>query len=189
MSDVKEDILNSAKKHFDRFGYKKTTLDDIARDMKISKKTLYDHFEDKEDLFVSLFIRETLNARNRIFEKIPDTMNPLEKLKVALERGICIFSKDSFLVRVLKDDESLYSPFLTTKYHNLVEKGIITIIADILIEGKEKGLFRDINEQITAYYLFKLFQAITYAKTTDIEVDESTTKETIEFIFNGIVKR
>jgi len=188
MSDIKEDILNSAKKHFDRFGYKKTTLDDIARDMKISKKTIYEHFEDKEDLFVSLFIRETLHARSRIFEGIPDTMNPLEKMKAALERGICIFSKDSFLVRVLKDDESLYSPFLTTKYHDLVEDGIITIIADILTDGKEKGLFRDINEKTTAYYLFKMFQAITYAKTADMEVDENTTREMIDFIFNGIVK-
>lgn len=189
MSDVKEDILNSAKKHFDRFGYKKTTLDDIARDMKISKKTIYEHFEDKEDLFVSLFIRETLLARNRIFEEIPDTMNPIEKLKVALERGTCIFSKDSFLVRVLKDDEHLYSPFLTTKYHNLVEDGIITIIADILTDGKKQGLFRDINEKTMAYYFFKLFQAVTYAKTADMEVDENTTKEMIDFIFNGIVKQ
>ena len=189
MSDVKEDILSSAKKHFDRFGYKKTTLDDIARDMKISKKTIYEHFEDKEDLFVSLFIKETLSARNRIFEAIPDTMNPLEKLKAALERGVCIFSKDSFLVRVLKDDESLYSPFLTTKYHDLVEDGIITIIADILAEGNEKGLMRDIDEKHIAYYLFKLFQSVTYAKTTDMEVDEDTTKEIIDFIFNGLVKK
>jgi AcrR family transcriptional regulator len=189
MSDVKEEILNSAKKHFDRFGYKKTTLDDIARDMKISKKTIYEHFEDKEDLFVSLFIRETLRARNGIFEEIPDSINPLEKLKVALERGVYIFSKDSFLVRVLRDDESLYSPFLTTKYHNLVEEGIITIIADILAEGKEKGLFRDVNEKAIAYYLFKLFQSVTYAKTVDMDVNEGTTKEIIDFIFNGIVKQ
>jgi AcrR family transcriptional regulator len=187
MSSVKEEILDISKKHFDRFGFKKTTLDEIARDMKISKKTIYEHFEDKEDLFVSLFIRETLFARKKIFEGIPDTTNPVDKLKIALERGIFYFSKNSFLVRVLKDDESLYSPFLTIKYHDMVEEGIISIIANILIEGKEKGMFRDINEQSIAYYLFKLFQSITYAKTTDFEINQDTAKGLIDFILNGIV--
>lgn len=189
MSDLKEEILDIAKKHFDRFGFKKTTLDEIAKDLKISKKTIYEHFEDKEDLFVSLFIRETLSARQKIFEGIPDTVNSIEKLKMALERGTYIFNKDSFLVRVLKDDDGLYSPFLTTKYHEMVEEGIIAIIAEILTEGKEKGLFRDIDEKKAAYFFFRLFQSITYVRTMEFGDEEDVDKKLIDLIFYGIVKQ
>jgi len=189
MSDLKKSILDAAKKRFDRFGFKKTTIDEIAGDLKISKKTIYEHFEDKEELFINLFISEVLAARNKIFEGVPDTMSPIEKLKTALDRGITFFGKDTFMLRVLRDDNNLYSPFLTTKYHEVVEEGIVRIIADILAEGKTKGLFRDIDEQVTAYYLFKLFQAVTYARTTEFEEGKDTPQKLIDLIFYGIVKQ
>jgi AcrR family transcriptional regulator len=189
MSDLKNDILDAARKRFDRFGFKKTTLDEIAGDLKISKKTIYEHFSDKEDLFISLFIAETLAARNKIFEAIPAAMNPIDKLKTALDRGIVYFGKDTFLVRVLRDDNNLYSPFLTTKYHEMVEEGIIAVISDILAEGKAQGLFRDVDEKIAAYYFFKLFQSVTYARTTEFEQGKDAAKELIDLIFSGIVKQ
>jgi AcrR family transcriptional regulator len=189
MSDLRDSILDAAKKRFDRFGFKKTTLDEIARDLKISKKTIYEHFTDKEDLFITLFIAETLAARNKIFESIPIEMSPVDKLKTALDRGIAYFGKDTFLVRVLRDDGNLYSPFLTTKYHELVEEGIIRIIADILAEGKAQGLFRDVDEQTTAYYLFRLFQAVSYARTTEFEQGKDAAQGLIDLIFHGIVKQ
>jgi AcrR family transcriptional regulator len=189
MSDQKEEILEAAKRRFDRFGFKKTTLDEIAKDLKISKKTIYEHFEDKEDLFISLFIAETLAARNKIFKGITDAMNPIEKLKTALDRGIVYFGKDTFLVRVLRDDNNLYSPFLTTKYHEMVEDGIVGIIARILVEGKAQGLLRDIDEKTTAYYLFKLFQSITYAQSSELPEEIDKSKALIDLVFYGIVKQ
>jgi len=43
----KELILDKAQERFDLFGFKKTTMDEISRACKISKKTLYEQFEDK----------------------------------------------------------------------------------------------------------------------------------------------
>ena len=50
MSDTEQSILELARKRFERFGYRKTTIDEICRDGGISKKTLYRHFRDKEEL-------------------------------------------------------------------------------------------------------------------------------------------
>ncbi len=41
MDDIKNNILDKAKDRLDRFGFKKTTMDEISRDCKISKKTIY----------------------------------------------------------------------------------------------------------------------------------------------------
>ena len=61
--EIKNMILDKAKERFDRFGYKKTTMDEISRDCKISKKTLYELFSDKENLFNSLFCAKARRPR------------------------------------------------------------------------------------------------------------------------------
>ena len=47
LMEAKEKILKGATELFFRLGVKSITMDDIARELGISKKTLYQHFEDK----------------------------------------------------------------------------------------------------------------------------------------------
>lgn len=50
----KEQIAEVFGKHVTRFGYAKTTLDEVAREMHISKKTIYTHFDSKADMYAYL---------------------------------------------------------------------------------------------------------------------------------------
>jgi AcrR family transcriptional regulator len=50
----KEQIAEVFEKHLARYGYAKTTLDEVARELRISKKTIYAHFEGKRDIFAYL---------------------------------------------------------------------------------------------------------------------------------------
>ena len=72
MEELKTLILDNAKNRFDRFGFQKTTMDEISRDCKISKRTLYEHFHDKQHLFDSLFVRECEKDLEIIFSRIGD---------------------------------------------------------------------------------------------------------------------
>jgi AcrR family transcriptional regulator len=47
----KEQIAEVFEKHLSRYGYSKTTLDEVAREMRISKKTIYTHFDGKADIY------------------------------------------------------------------------------------------------------------------------------------------
>ena len=49
----KEEIVRAASKRFSRHGLNKTTLDEIARDVRIGKPTIYHYFQSKNDLFYS----------------------------------------------------------------------------------------------------------------------------------------
>jgi AcrR family transcriptional regulator len=55
----KEEIIRAAAKRFGRHGLGKTTLDEIARDVRIGKPTIYHYFKSKDDLFYSSIIWET----------------------------------------------------------------------------------------------------------------------------------
>ena len=47
----KEQIAEVFGRHLSRFGYAKTTLDEIAAEMHISKKTIYAHFDSKAEIY------------------------------------------------------------------------------------------------------------------------------------------
>lgn len=50
----RETILNSAKSLFARYGERSVSMDDIARESSISKKTIYQHFSNKESLLLTI---------------------------------------------------------------------------------------------------------------------------------------
>ena len=50
MDIKKKEILEQALKLFMRLGVKSMTMDDVATHLRVSKKTLYEHFTDKNDL-------------------------------------------------------------------------------------------------------------------------------------------
>jgi len=53
-------ILDAAAELILRWGYKKTTIDDIAKQARVAKGTIYLHWKTREDLFMALIIREDL---------------------------------------------------------------------------------------------------------------------------------
>jgi AcrR family transcriptional regulator len=182
----KDYILDISKKRFDRFGFKKTTVDEISRDAGISKKTLYENFKNKEDLFVSLFIREALTARKAILGRLRNIEDPLVKIGKFMLFARDYFEEQPFMVRVLEDGDGLYAPFLKKKYRILVEEGILNVFADILQEGIEKGEFRRLDTKITSYIIFKLFQAFTYAKTMPWQNEQTDEEAELNIMINFI---
>ena len=84
---MKEKILQYSKEVFYREGFYKITMDEIARDLKISKKTIYKYFPSKEAIVKEL-IEETLQRVNIAHDEILQRdINSLEKL-VAVGRFI-----------------------------------------------------------------------------------------------------
>lgn len=63
-------ILDAAAELVQRWGYKKTTIDDIAKQARVAKGTIYLHWKNREDLFIALFVREALDAGYEIFERM-----------------------------------------------------------------------------------------------------------------------
>jgi len=66
MAVTKDQIADVVAKHVARFGYQKTTVDDIAADLGISKKTLYQHFDSKRDMYGYLVGRLASQSRSEM---------------------------------------------------------------------------------------------------------------------------
>lgn len=193
VDDIKNLILDKAKERFDRFGYKKTTMDELSRDCKISKKTIYEHFIDKEDLFTNLMLRENYKVRKMLLDDIEEIADPLEKIIQLIKTSIDFFNDDNFLTRLYKADETLFSNFISSKSASMMRVSTISIVADIISEGKKQGKFRDIDEEVIAYAGVRLFEAFSYMRSMEFSQEKVEqgyyTDVLIDFIAHAIVKR
>jgi AcrR family transcriptional regulator len=63
-------ILDAAAELILRWGYKKTTIDDIAKQARVAKGTIYLHWKTREDLFMALIIREDLKLGEDMKQRI-----------------------------------------------------------------------------------------------------------------------
>jgi AcrR family transcriptional regulator len=80
MDTQKEQIATSFQKHFEHFGYKKTSVDDIAKELKISKKTIYQHFSTKEEIFYYIVSKVARRYVNSMAGRLDDFTSYREKL-------------------------------------------------------------------------------------------------------------
>lgn len=80
----RENIIHHAAKMFVEQGIKAVRMDDIAQELGISKRTLYELFSDKEELIYQSIRYYSEYARERRMKHISDMVNPLEVMVVSL---------------------------------------------------------------------------------------------------------
>lgn len=188
-SEKRGQILNLAKKRFERVGFNKTTVDEIANDAGVSKRTLYQEFESKEKILQELFMFEALSVRKAILNQIKKITDPSEKLQTYLRLAKKYLDQNPFIVNVLNDGSGFFAPFLKDK-PQVVEEGIEEIMASILKEGMEKGVFRKMEERVVGHCIFLLFKGFTYGKSeVSKPFGQNQTIEFLNFIMNGIVAK
>ncbi len=80
--DTRDKILNVSNKLFSRFGFHKTSMDEIAKIARKAKGTLYYHFASKEDLFKEIVTKEIANMKNQLSVIIENpNLSASEKMK------------------------------------------------------------------------------------------------------------
>ena len=80
----KENIIHHASKMFVEQGIKAVRMDDIAQELSVSKRTLYELFNDKEELIYQCIRHYSEDARERRMQHISDINNPLEVMVISL---------------------------------------------------------------------------------------------------------
>lgn len=155
---MKEKILNKAVDLFLSFGFKSITMDDIAKEMAISKKTIYKYFRNKVDLVKAstIFIHQTMDTR--INEIVQKNFNAIEENFAIknLFKELFKKSKTSPMYQLKK-----YYP---KTYTYLMEHEICTF-KDCVMENLKKGIKeelyrRDIDkEMVIKLYFTLVFEA------------------------------
>ncbi len=89
-AEVREAILAAAGRLFERFGYKKTTVDDIAHEAGIGKATIYVHFPSKAETALSWIDRSNDRLLEQLQEIASSEGSPAERLRLMLHRRVMV---------------------------------------------------------------------------------------------------
>ncbi len=148
MDQELRNILTKVGELYNKYGIKSVTMDDVARELGISKKTLYIYVENKNDL-VSKVLDYQLENKNCAFSDIiKKEQNAIEQL---LEVGIYIIKSIADYNSSTLYDLKKYYPELSHKLHEERKKRMFDAIMGNIEKGKNEGLFRtDLNTEIIA---------------------------------------
>jgi AcrR family transcriptional regulator len=105
--DARERLLNAAERCFERFGLRRTTVDDVAREAKVSRSTVYRYFDGRGDLIAGAYLRES-EAVNAKVQALMSKPGPYaERLIKATLRSIEAVRRGKYLPLMLTPEGSL----------------------------------------------------------------------------------
>ena len=152
----------TAERLFSRFGVKSVTMDDVAKEISISKKTLYKCFRDKESLVMSTIESHMQETEHAINEIISNEKNPIYQLYKITQY---IISNQRRFSPSMMYDLKKYHPnsFLIFEKHRSTH--IVNNIKKNITLGRQTGHYRsDFDAQIIAHSFsmlsFSVFESI-----------------------------
>jgi TetR/AcrR family transcriptional regulator, cholesterol catabolism regulator len=145
---VKERILKTAVDLFWRYGVKSVTMEDIAKELGISKKTIYQHFVDK-DAIVEQVIEKELDCEKTDIDRLEsEARDPIHEVILASDYMRATLGTMS---PALLYDLKKYHPKAWNLFQKHKQEHIVHSISDNLRRGIQQGLYRhDINIDVLA---------------------------------------
>lgn len=137
--EKQEEILNKARKLFMTYGLRSITMDDLAKEMNISKKTLYQEFKDKATLIkkiVHLEVENMTQLMENIFKSSENTIDRMIKINLLM-----IQMKQKTPKNVQFDLEKYY-PDIAEEIKDDMETKMFDAIKQNHEKGKKEGLIR-----------------------------------------------
>ena len=149
LDNTKNTILNIAAIIFSKFGFHKTTIDEIARAAHKAKGSVYYHFKSKEELFQAVIDKEFQMLRDELIKAIDSGKNAKEKLANYITVRMKTLNELTNFYDALKNDYLTYLGFIEQirqRYDN--EETIL--IKSILTGGVNNNEFEINNVELTA---------------------------------------
>lgn len=167
-SDVKQrTILEAATKRFAHFGMAKTTMNEIARDISVSKALLYYYYPNKQALYESVMEYVIDIMSNKVQEVIEKKESALEAMHIALEERIDIINEYYNLFQY---------PYTLRKgttadmhrLHSQIEDRELELLSGIIRRGVEKGEFEVDDVKSTARLLLYALAGVRLSLLKDL---------------------
>ncbi len=150
----KNEILDAADELFGQKGFDGTSTNDILEKVGIARGTLYYHFKSKEDIMDALIDRYNVGILGAAQEIAADRSVPVNEriIRVVMALNISGDNSDKIMEHIHKPQNAL----MHQKIQKVIINGVTPILAGIIREGIEQGLFNtpfpyECMEMIVAY--------------------------------------
>jgi AcrR family transcriptional regulator len=159
-------IIEVAQNRFGLFGVEKTSMREIANDIKLSKASLYYYFPDKESLYKAVIEKEQNEFLARISEKILNIQEPEHLLREYVKTRLSYFRTLLNISRLRLEAYSGLKPVVRDTI-NLFKEKEKEIIVRIFEKGISKGIFSIKDTDQTASLFLDLLKGLRISVVND----------------------
>lgn len=185
-----EQILNAAKKLFTNYGFKKVSMDEIASEAGVTKKTVYTYFSSKEEL-LKYCIKEELQNMRKIIENVESKkLDFMETVHQVIYNLLKYKKNCKFLKMLFNESEILKSEQLKENL-KIVDKEIQNYIRKQLELAIQNDKIEVQNIDITTFLIYKMYIALMIDWNEDYKkLDEKEIADNIlHFLVNGLKRK
>lgn len=192
--DVKEAILDATDTLLARFGYRKMTVEDIAREVGVGKGTIYLHFTSKEEVVLSHVDRIVERLKERLWTIANSDQPAKSRLRsMLMTRVLFRFDSIQHYTQSLNDLLAALRPGLLarrTRYFDAEAQ----IFADVLAKGRDSGELDFGDALSTAYALLLATNGLLPYSLSTAELGErdevaERTGDVADILLHGLVRR
>jgi AcrR family transcriptional regulator len=185
--DVKSQIIESATKYFSRYGFHKTTMDEIAKNIHKAKGVLYYYFKSKEELFNEVLKKELDTLKTALLKIVTSNNNSLTILTDYILTRFRILSKAVNYHETLKADffeRYFFVKDVRDDFENFEQIQLTTIIE----KGNQEGYLDVKNIGPTVNVAMMIIRGIEIPLFLQDKYDEyeDTISELITMITNSL---
>ena len=186
-----ERIYKAALPFFARYGYKKTTLEDIARSLDMSNTNIYSYAKSKKDLYEGCINYAIEQWEHYVKSNTEAVDDPTAKLLLTFRFAVGYIIGNDDMMALLKNDPSIF-PMVPT-IDPLVEYNgwAVQYVKSILEEGIEKGVFRELNVDVASTLLLGWYKYIIInslgMESLDQELLDQTLYTMSSLLLNGLL--
>ena len=182
--ESRAEIVSSAKRLFQQYGYKKTTVSDIAKAMGKVKSAIYYYFPDKESLLRAVIDEEIGKLIRSIKDAVGRASTPEEKLRAyALIRSLEIRRLSTEYARFQEEYDQLFP--LVKEIHERYDHFERDTLEGILEVGMELGHFNKTDSEVLADTILLWLKGLE-AQLSSFGSEEAL-KEAVEHLVNVLL--
>ncbi len=159
--ETRDSIIQIARNIFGKYGFQKTSMNQIANANRKGKSSLYYYFQSKEDVFKAVLDQETSMLRGEIMAAISEHDDPKDKLKAYVHVRMNGFQKLLNLYDAVKNEYLSHLQFIEN-VRKIYDETEINTIKSILDDGIERGYFSIPNTYTAAMALVTAMKGLEY---------------------------
>lgn len=187
---VRQNLINAARKIFVRFGFEKTTMNEIAVEARKGKSSLYYYFASKEEVFQAVVEYEANIIVEKLQEAVSNAESLIDKARSYIVVRFAEIQKLGNLYNALRDDFLNHLDFIKSArvQYDMME---LDFIKNLLNEGKDQGVFNinDINTIAETFQMTLKAVELPLLMDYESEVFETRLNSLVDIFFYGIVRR
>lgn len=155
---TRERVFKAAVSCFENFGYKKTSIDEIARLAGVGRGTVYLYFRDKDDLFLYVLKHKTQELLEAAIVGVYEENDTVNRLVHIARNTIHHLEKDPLLFDSFRNTRELGILHLAPELGELI-RSAIALKEKVIVNGIEKGDIKPVNARAVAFILNMGFES------------------------------